>query len=441
MDFDERALFIIRELEKAGHRAWLVGGCVRDALLGLPPADWDVATSARPQETRSVFGPAVVSAIGEKFGTLGVNADGLIVEVTAFRAEAAYLDSRHPSQVSFSDSLEEDLSRRDFTINAIAFNPRDGLYDPHGGVGDLERGRLRCVGDAHERLSEDALRIMRALRFMAVLGLRADEELRTAVHQACHLLTAIAPERLNAELMRMLAGEDVLEALLEYPDVLAAFIPEVGPCVKFDQRSVYHDFDVWEHTARAMAHAPADPLVRLALLFHDLGKPPAFTLDSQGHGHFKGHDLLGAQIASKRLKALRFDKATAALVSLLVQWHSTKLRVQDLPRWLSRLGYDGLKAMLAVKRGDILAHSALNMEDRLLTICEVEQALAAYMDANPCYTRAMLAIDGNDVMATGVSEGREVGAALDAALEAVLDGRLPNERAALLDVVKGHKLL
>ncbi|MCL1890919.1 MAG: HD domain-containing protein [Coriobacteriia bacterium] len=436
IQIDAQAAHLLQQLNEAGFEAYLVGGCVRDALRGQTPKDWDIATSATPKELHGALSGLQLIDTGIQHGTVTAVLEGSHYEITTFRTEGAYFDARHPSSVSFVRSLEEDLARRDFTINALAYHPQQGLIDPFGGARDLEQGILRAVGSPAKRLEEDALRIMRALRFAATLNLVIEPELADALHEHRHALQNIAVERINVELTKMLVGENVLSVLLEYPDVLAVFIPELEPCIGLDQRSKYHCYDVWEHTAHAIALSEPEELVRLTLLFHDVGKPVQFTIDEQGAGHFYGHDKVGSQLTHTRLKRLRFDNETVEMVTNLVKRHGAEVSVKTIPRWLNRLGVEGLRVMIKVKRGDILAHSEVNKQGRFDALAEFEQALEEYLAAEPCFTRACLAVAGSDLIELGFAEGRALGQALDTLLDLVLEGKLENSQAALLKAAK-----
>ena len=438
MDIDPHAIGIIQRLNESGYEACLVGGCVRDVLRGEIPEDWDIATAATPDQVHEALSDHTIIDVGIKHGTVAAYLDGRAFEITTYRQEGVYLDSRRPSEVIFVKTIEEDLARRDFTINAIAYHPSRGLIDPFGGAGDIRDHVLKAVGKPEERLTEDALRIMRALRFSAVLGFTIDTSLSQALHTTRNSLAHIAAERIRDELTKLLIGRHVLSVLLEYPDVLSVPIPEIEPCVGFEQHSVYHCFDVWTHTANAVACVKQDVLTRLALLFHDLGKPSTFSMDKNGAGHFYGHDKAGVAIAYDRLRALRFDNKTVELVTKLVNWHCPRLRMGDIPRWLNRLGEEGLRALIEVKRGDILAHSEINKQERHDRMAEFEAALDEYMAAQPCFTRTELTVNGHDLMELGFTQGPQLGYLLETLLEQVMDGVLDNKREILLDAARKY---
>ena len=295
---------VLEALEAAGHEAWCVGGCVRDALLGREPGDWDVTTSARPEETLAVF-PTQGEPTGLKHGTVTVKTPGGPVEVTTYRIDGTYRDHRRPDSVIFTASLEADLSRRDFTVNAMAANLRGAFRDPFGGREDLRQGILRCVGDPDRRFQEDALRILRGLRFSASLGFSLEPGTAAALRRNRKLLGEVAPERIQVEFFKLLPGKAAAQVLRTYPEVFGVFWPELLAMVGFDQRNRHHCYDVWEHTLHALAAAPEDPVLRCTMLLHDVGKPASFTLDKQGVGHFYGHPAVSRELAEGMLRRLR----------------------------------------------------------------------------------------------------------------------------------------
>lgn len=431
---------ILERLEAAGFEAWCVGGAVRDALLGREAGDWDVASSAPPERVLALFAPRALPT-GLQHGTVTVKTGpGAGVEVTTFRRDGIYLDGRRPEHVDFTSSIREDLSRRDFTVNAIAVNRRGEVLDPFGGRADLERRTLRAVGAAEERFREDGLRILRGLRFAARLGLEAAPETERALRRCAPLLVRIAPERIRTELTGMLCGETVLPVLLAYPDVLGAPLPEILPCVGFDQRSRYHCWDVWEHTARAVAAAPPQPVLRWALLLHDLGKPDAFSLDGEGRGHFYGHWRRSAALAEGILDRLRFDNHSRKTILTLVERHDCELPLSEksVRRNLNRYGEETLRLLLAVKRADNLAQAEA-FRDRQVLLRQWEDLLGLVLQEGGCFSLRQLAVRGGDLTGLGL-EGPAVGRGLEALLDQVMDERLPNDREILLEYAK-EKLL
>ena len=422
---------LLARLESAGYQGWAVGGCVRDTLRGAVPSDWDVTTDARPERVMALFGERTIPT-GLKHGTVTVCAGETHVEVTTFRRDGTYSDHRRPDAVQFSSSLEEDLARRDLTVNAMAMNLRGHICDPFGGQEDLSRRVLRCVGDPLRRLDEDALRIMRTLRFAAVLGFTIEPDTSAALHRRAPLLADIAAERILVEMNKLLPGEYMASVLLAYPDVLGVFLPELLPCVGFDQRNVHHCYDVWTHSVYAASAIAPDVVLRWAMLLHDIGKPDCFTVDEHGTGHFYGHPARSAELAEAICRRLRMDKKSAQRIVTLVRWHD-----RDIPRTekavaraARQLGEDTLRQLLAVKRADNRAQSPL-CRGRAADIDRAEVILDDLLARQSCFSLRELAVRGNDLTALGL-RGPAVGEALQKLLDAVMDGSVPNERPALL---------
>lgn len=438
MRMPENVREILERLERAGYEAWCVGGAVRDALLGLEPGDWDVTTGAPPEAVLDLFAPDALPT-GLQHGTVTVGG-GRGVEVTTFRRDGEYLDNRHPDYVEFTRSLTEDLSRRDLTVNAIAVNLRGELADPFGGREDLERRVLRAVGQPEKRFREDALRILRALRFSARLGFVIEPDTAAAIRRCAPLLENIAPERIRTELTGMLCGEHVLEVLLGYPEVLGVVLPEILPCVGFDQHSVYHCYDVWEHTARAVAAVKPQPVLRYAMLLHDIGKPETFSLDEEGRGHFYGHWRRSVPLAQAALERLRVDNRSKETILTLVERHDCELILSErsVRRNLARYGEEILRLLLEVKRADNLAQAEA-YRDRQTLIRQWEDLLELVLAQGACFSLKQLAVKGGDLTALGL-RGPAVGRALEALLELVIDEELPNERGILLEYVKEKRL-
>ena len=426
---------VIRRLEQAGYRAVMVGGCVRDSLLGRQPEDYDAATSARPEEVMALFAAQAIPT-GLRHGTVTVVSQGERVEVTTFRRDGSYADHRRPETVTFTGSLTEDLGRRDFTINAMALGLDGRLTDPYGGAEDLRRGLLRCVGDPDVRFQEDALRILRALRFAAQLSLSVEEGTQRSLRERRELLGEIAAERICTELTKLLCAPEAAEVLLEYPEVLGVALPEILPAVGFDQRNRHHCFDVYEHSVRALAAAPPDPLLRWTLLLHDLGKPETFSLDQQGVGHFFGHGRRSAQLAQAVCRRLRMDRRTSETIEELVRLHDAEIPLTEkgLRRILRRVGEEQLRRLLAVKRGDNLAQHP-DYRGRQETLDQLEALLNLVLASDECFSLRQLAVKGNDLTQLGL-RGPAVGQMLARLLDEVVEERLPNRRGALLDYVR-----
>ena len=436
--FPKEVEAVLRTLEAAGHRAYAVGGCVRDLLRGEMPDDYDITTSARPEEVMALFAGRCIPT-GLQHGTVTVRENHCSFEVTTFRADGVYTDNRHPSEVFFSQTLEEDLQRRDFTINAMAMDLRGEVTDLYGGREDLQNGILRCVGDADTRFGEDALRMMRALRFAAVLGFTIAEETAGSIRKNRELLRNIAVERILVEMNKLLTGRDALRILLDYPEVLQVFIPEVAPCVGFDQHSKYHCYTVWEHIVRSVQAVAAEPVLRWTMLLHDIAKPERFFTDEQGEGHFYGHPQRSAEMAEEITRRLRFDKRSAQRIVLLVEWHDRPIEPthKAVRRVLNAMGEEALRQLLQVKRADNLAQHE-KYRSRLAVIDAVEAVMEELLAQESCFSLKQLAVNGRDLMELGFS-GSEIGAALDALLQKVMDGELPNERTALLAALKEKK--
>ncbi len=429
--FPQEVENVLRRLEAAGHSAYAVGGCVRDLLLGKSPDDYDLTTSARPEEVMALFSGWCIPT-GLQHGTVTVREGERSFEVTTFRSDGTYTDSRHPDAVYFSQHLEEDLQRRDFTVNAMAMDRHGVLHDCWGGQADLRRGIIRCVGDPATRFREDALRMMRALRFAATLGFTIEPETARAIRENGGLLQNIAVERLRVEMTKLLCGSHAGQILQEWPEVLGVFLPEILPCVGLDQHNPHHIYDVWGHIAHSVDAIAPDPVLRWTMLLHDIGKPQCYTMDADGVGHFHGHGENSTQLSGEMLRRLRFDRASARRIALLVQWHDREIprTEQGVTRALCQLGEEPLRQLLAVKRADNLAQHP-RFRDTQQEIDRAAAILEELLQKKQCFTLHQLAVKGQDLMALGL-QGRAIGIMLHDLLAEVVDGRLPNERAALL---------
>lgn len=428
------ALRILEALHTAGYQAYVVGGCVRDSLLGKVPKDWDLCTSATPGQMQQVFAGWHVVETGLQHGTLTVVVDHVPYEVTTFRVDGAYTDHRHPDEVTFVTDVREDLARRDFTVNAMAYHPVTGVVDAFGGQEDLKRGIIRCVGDAPTRFEEDALRILRALRFSSVYGFAIDDTTAQAAHTLKHTLQGVAAERIQVELTKMLCGQGVGMILRRYADVIVQVVPAVLPMIGFDQKTPWHRYDVWEHTVQVVESAPASPALRWAALLHDSGKPACFTVDEGGVGHAWGHQDRSAEIAVQVMSAMKMDNATRDRVVLLTANHDLDMSPDTrlLRSRLHQFGEEALRQLLQLQRADEHAKGTLDALAVDARFDAITQALDALLATDPCVTLRQLAVGGGDLMALGLPRGRAIGQTLNALLDAVLDERLPNERSALL---------
>lgn len=424
---------IIDRLEQNGFEAYTVGGCVRDAVLGKRPKDYDVATSALPEQVKECFRDFKVIETGIKHGTVTVVSENENVEVTTFRVDGSYSDHRRPDTVRFSSSLEDDLARRDFTINAMAYNPRKGLTDPYGGQRDLFLRKISCVGNPRERFNEDALRIMRALRFASELGFTIEYRTAEAIRQMKNLLENISVERISHELILLLCGAEPFKVLTDFADVFTVIIPEIKPCIGFEQHNRYHIYDVWTHTAAAVEHSKPQPDVRLALMLHDIAKPACFKMDEEGNGHFYGHEKLGAEMAETILKRLRFPNETISRASQLIKYHYATPLDDDkvIKRLLAMLGEENFFLLLEVMKGDSNAKQSSCLE-RVQTLECMRKTAKRLIEENQCLKLSDLAANGDDMMKIGF-RGKETGAILDELLNLVIDDKLPNEHTALMD--------
>lgn len=426
---------LLRRLNAAGFEAYVVGGCVRDSLRGVSPSDWDVCTSARPEQTAACFSSERVIPTGLAHGTVTVLLDGMGYEITTFRTEGGYTDHRHPDEVSFVDSITADLARRDFTVNAMAYHPEKGLCDPFGGREDLSRRRIRCVGEPDRRFEEDALRILRALRFASQLDFVLDDATASSALRLASTLAVLPGERVAAELKKLLCGRAAGRVLLEYWPVLCAVIPELAPLQGAPQDNPHHRYSMDRHTAEAVAAAPPVPALRLCMLFHDVAKPLCRTTDAQGVGHYKGHPARSAEIAERTLRRLRFDRALIDRACLLIRYHDDRFPPDpsSVKSMLRLLGADLFGDLLQVQRADTLAKGdGLGAKEALERISSARAAADEIIRRQECYSLSQLAVRGGDLIRLGVPPGPEVGRRLNELLDRVIGGSLPNEREALL---------
>ena len=439
IDLPEEVNEIIESLKANGHSAYAVGGCVRDSLMQKAPHDWDITTSALPEATKAIFSNRKLVLNGLKHGTVGVIINHRNFEVTSFRTEGNYSDNRHPDSVTFVQSIKDDLSRRDFTVNAIAYSSDEGIVDPFFGAEDIKNKTIRCVGDAGKRFEEDALRILRAIRFASVLNFKIEKNTAEMIHEKKHLLKNVSAERIRAEIEKTLMGENVFDVLQEFDDVFFFIIPELEKTKNVAQNCVYHVYDVWEHICRSVEKSKKDRIVRLTMLLHDIGKPLVKTTDENGVDHFKTHALIGSKIAEEILQRLKFDKNTVRSVTELVLHHDDRLyeNIQNVPKYISRYGYDFLRKLDEVSRADIMAQNEMFLS-RLKMCDDFINKLDECDKEDLCVTLAQLEVNGNDLKNIGL-EGKEIGYALNKMLEKVLSGELNNNKIALLEFAKNLK--
>ena len=432
MQLPQDVLECLEALERASFPTYAVGGCVRDHLLGLQPHDFDLCTAALPEQIQAVFSHRRLVLAGVKHGTVGVVTDSGVVEITTFRTEGGYRDCRHPDWVRFVPSIEEDLARRDFTVNAMAWSPTRGLADPFGGATDLKMNILRAVGDPATRFQEDALRILRGVRFAVRFSLTPHPDTLKAMFSQAPLMENLAKERIFDELCKLLpllTAED----LLRFAPVLVTAIPQLQPAVGFDQHSTHHAYDLLTHIAHTTAAVPPDTVLRWAALLHDVGKPATFTLDDRGHGHFYGHAKESAQAANRILLELKAPTALREQVVALIELHMNRLEPDRklLRRRLSRLGPELTEKLLLLQEAD-MGSKGTGMSSDSEHFDQIRRLLAEIQAENACLTLKDLAVSGGDLIAMGYAPGKALGACLQHLLEQVLDEQLPNESSALL---------
>lgn len=428
---DPVAQEILAALNRAGFAAYAVGGCVRDMLMGKTPHDWDITTNAHPQQIKEVFSRFPVLETGIRHGTLTVLVHNIPYEITTFRRDGAYTDHRRPAQIRFSDSLEQDLARRDLTVNAMAYHPEAGVVDPFGGRQDLQQKMLRCVGDPHTRYTEDALRILRTLRFAAVLGFSIERQTALALCQDAHLLSYISAERVYAEMTRLLCGKHAGRILCDYPAALSVRIPCLLPLAGLQQHNPHHIYDVLTHTAHAVDAIAPTPSLRWAALLHDCGKASTFSLDENGVGHFYSHAAYSTVYAEQTLRDLRADAQTVKIVSTLIRYHDTPTATDltAVKKRMSRWGEDTFRQVLALQRADTAGQSP-HLSIRLNTLERLEQLADQISAEQQCFTRKDLALRGSDVAALGY-QGAQIGKALDYLLQLVIENKAENHADAL----------
>ena len=423
----------LKMLNDAGYEAYIVGGTVRNSLMELDVSDIDITTNATPQQTAQLFSDYRVIETGLAHGTVTVHIDHTPLEITTYRTESTYSDNRHPDSVTFTASLQEDCARRDFTMNAICYNPATGMVDYYGGMQDISDKVIRCVGNPDKRFSEDALRILRAVRFASVLGFDIEEKTQKSIFKNAHLLKNISAERIYVELQKLLCGKNVKKILLEYTQVLAVFIPEIMPLKGFDQRNHHHIYDVLEHTAVAVENTPPVPQLRLATLLHDFGKPATFTVDENGTGHFYGHGNVSEEIAKNVLRRLKVSNDDYYLISRLVKYHDTfiELNEKSVRRRLNKHGEDFVRMLIQLKRADNAGQNTKDF-DRTQEYNSLEQLVNTVVRQQQCFSLKQLAVNGSDLVAMGIPPSSEIGYILNTLLEMVINGEIPNEKQALV---------
>lgn len=432
----EKVSYIINVLAEHGFDAYAVGGCIRDSLLGREPDDWDITTDAKPGQVKTFFRKTIDTGI--EHGTVTVMLEGEGFEVTTYRIDGEYEDNRHPKEVSFTDNLVEDLKRRDFTINAMAYNDIHGLVDAFDGQADLHRKQIRCVGVAHERFEEDALRVLRGVRFAAQLGFGIEQQTQDAMTLLAPNLATISAERIQTELVKLLVSPNpqILRKAWEL-GITAVILPEFDRMMDIEQNNPHHIYTVGEHTLHALSHIPADKVLRLAVLLHDIGKPESETVDEDGISHFYEHAKLGAQMASQILRRLRFDNDTRNQVRRLVSWHDYRFTCthRAMRKAVYKIGEDIFENLLLVMKADVLAQSSYMQREKLEELERIDRMYQEIRRNNDCLSLKQLAVGGNDLIEAGIPKGREIGRVLELLLQDVLDNPQWNEKDLLMDRV------
>ncbi len=434
----------VETLKANGFEAFLIGGSVRDFIMKLPIGDIDITTNATPTQVKEVFKDFRVIETGIKHGTVTVLIDNESLEITTYRSEGTYSDNRHPDTVCFSESLSDDVIRRDFTMNAIAYDFSSGFCDLVGGMEDIKNGVIRCIGDAETRFCEDALRILRALRFSSVLGFTIEENTSTAIHQCKDLLNNISAERIREEFIKLICGKNAYDVLQNYSDVICVFIPEIKTCVGFEQKNRHHCYDVYTHILKSVEKSEPDPIIRLSLFFHDIGKPYVAHFDEKGEQHYYGHPKKSAEITEKIMTRLRFDNETKNKVITLVAFHDSPIMVNNniypdrkrLKKIMSQIGADSTLDLIQIKycdnsaqkpeyfRGDEFYEKTYDMINEILNEQE-------------CFSVKDLKINGNDLISLGY-KGKEIGKILDTVLDLVISDKLKNEIDEITDYVQSR---
>lgn len=429
---------ILNELNKNGYESYVVGGCVRDTLLGKVPKDWDICTNAEPKEVLRVFNNYRVIETGLQHGTVTVVVNGEGYEITTYRIDGDYSDGRHPNSVSFTRNLGDDLLRRDLTINALAYNEIEGIVDLYDGIEDLKKGNIKCVGNAKDRFTEDALRILRTLRFASVLGFKIDVETEKAVIEMYPTLDKISKERINVELCKILQGKGAVSILRKYKDVFFFIIPELRELYGFNQNNPYHIYDVWEHTLHVIENTDRGNLkLRLSALFHDIGKPLVYT-EENGIGHFFKHSVESSKICEKTLKDLRFSNDIIFDVCTVVENHDMILTLskKSLRKVLQKISKEQLELLIALKKADILGQNPQKKFERLFLINQFSKFLDEFDIESECITLKDLKINGADLIKMGIKPGPQMGQILNYCLTLVVNEELENNNEVLIEFVK-----
>lgn len=441
----QEAALAIKMLKENDHEAYIIGGCVRDYLMGREPGDIDITTSAEPEEIKEIFKSFKLIETGIKHGTVTVIINEVPLEITTYRIDCGYSDGRHPDRVCFTKSLREDAARRDFTMNAIACGLDGDIVDYFGGAVDIQNRTIRAVGAPELRFQEDALRILRAIRFSSILGFEIEERTKAAVFNCRGLLNHISSERISSELIKLLCGENAGEVIKEYIDVLGVFIPELLLMKGFDQRNPHHNLDLLSHTCMAVDNIEKEPVLRLAALLHDIGKPDTSIIDDKGIGHFNGHEVVSTKLSENILKRLKLDKQTVEETVKLIRYHGIWIEGNDrsVKRALGRLSPETFFQLIKLQRADSMAQNPAH--NNIMEHCnEIKRIAVVIIEKGECFSKSHLSISGGDLISLGMNPGKEIGSLLDKLLEMVTDGELENNRQVLEayakeDINRGRK--
>ncbi|MBQ9744752.1 MAG: CCA tRNA nucleotidyltransferase [Clostridia bacterium] len=435
-DISYGASYVLDTLHKKGYEAYVVGGSVRDMYLGKRAHDYDITTSATPEETRSVFYDLPVIETGIKHGTVTVIVNSESIEITTYRCDGEYTDSRHPDSVEFTRNLSDDLCRRDFTINALAYDGEGEIIDLHGGREDIENRVVRAIGNPYKRFTEDALRILRGMRFSSVLGFEIEERTRQAILDLRHLLKKISKERIAEEINKLLCGKNAREVILSYSEVLGEIIPEINIMRGFDQKNRHHIYDILTHTAYVVSNTEPEKHLRLAALLHDSGKPETVSTDENGEQHFYGHPHASEEIARRFLNEYKYDNATKDRVLLLVRVHDTVIDEDKvyIKKRLNRMGKDAFFELVQLQRADNKAQNPIY--DRTEHFDRVEEIARQIISESECFSLKDLSVNGRDLMENGFSRGKLLGEILDYLLKCVIEEKTENNKEALLRLAR-----
>ncbi len=422
-----------------GYSAYIVGGAVRNIIMEIPVNDWDITTSALPDDTLELFKDFKTIETGIKHGTVTVIINGMPLEITTYRIEKGYSDNRHPDEVEFTDRVEDDLSRRDFTVNAIAYSPQKGFVDPFGGCEDIKKKIIRCVGNPDTRFSEDALRILRALRFASVLDFEIDPETAESIHKNKHLLKNISVERIFVELSKLLCGKNAGNILREYKDVIFFVLPELEPMNNCTQNHERHIYDVWNHTVKAVESVPPEPELRFAMLFHDSGKPHCKTTDTNGVDHFYSHGKISKKIVSDALSRLKTSNKFRYTVRNLVEYHDflpDKISKKTYKKYIAKLGIETVENLFLIRAADVLAQNPKFHEESIAQNDIGKKILEEIKKEEACFKISDLAVDGRKLSDAGIKPSPAMGKILEKLLDEVMDEKLPNDESALIERAK-----